>query len=259
MNAPLRTFDAELLRVEVHPDRDAAGRAMAAAVAASLRDLSARTPAAAIGVAFASAPSQDAFLEALVAQSGVPWERVTAFHLDEYLGLSPEHPSSFAGYLRRHLAERVPLGAFEPIRGDAPDAHAEALRYAGLLAATPLRIACLGIGENGHLAFNDPHAADPDDPEPVKTVSLDLASRRQQLHDGTFPRLEDVPERALTLTLPTLLGAGELHVVVPGARKAAAVRRTLLDPVGGACPATVLRRHRRARLYLDEAAAAEID
>ncbi len=261
---PPRRFTVERLRVEVHRDADAAGAAMASAVADAMRADAAGDPAAdaELPMVFASAPSQDAFLAALTALPALPWPRVRAFHLDEYVGLPPEHPAAFSRYLRERLVARVPLGAFEPLRGDAAalgrTPEEEARRYAAALAAHPLRIACLGIGENGHLAFNDPPVADPHDPEPVKRVRLDEASRHQQVHDGCFPALDAVPREALTLTLPTILAARRLFVVVPGSRKAEAVRGALRGPVGMHCPATVLRGHPDATLYLDEASAARL-
>lgn len=262
---PPRRFAVERLRVEVHRHADAAGAAMARAVADAMRTDPAGEPEARaeLPMVFASAPSQDAFLAVLTVLPALPWPRVRAFHLDEYVGLDPEHPAAFSRYLRERLGARVPLGAFDPLRGDAAalgrTLEDEARRYAAALASHPLRIACLGIGENGHLAFNDPAVADPHDPEPVKRVRLDEASRHQQVHDGCFASLDEVPREALTLTLPTILAAHRLFVVVPGTRKAEAVRAALRDPVGMHCPATVLRAHPDATLYLDEASAVLLD
>jgi len=255
-SAPLRSLQAGLLAVEVHPDRAALGQAAARSVAAALREIL-RTQAGA-RVIFACAPSQDEFLAALTSpplSDQVDWARVTAFHMDDYVGLAGDHPQSFRRYLRTHLLERVPVGRFHPLQAESPDPTAECARYAALLAAAPIDLICLGIGENGHLAFNDPPVADFDDPALVKVVELDEACRRQQVNDGCFPTYEAVPRHALTLTLPVFRAARRLSVQVPGPRKAAAVRATVHDPMSTACPATLLRAHPQAILFLDQASA----
>lgn len=257
---PPRLLRADRLAVEIHPDRAALGRAAGQAVAAHLRALLAKQGGA--RVIFACAPSQDEFLAALIAASrsaelGFDWSRVTAFHMDDYVGFAADHPQSFRRYLRAHLLDHVAVGAFHPLPAERPPAVACAA-YAALLAAAPIDLICLGIGENGHLAFNDPPVADFDDPALVKGVALDEACRRQQVNDGCFPTLPDVPTHALTLTLPVFRDARRLSVHVPGPRKAAAVRATLRDPRSTACPATLLRDHPDATLYVDEAAAAEL-
>ena len=240
-----RRFDS--LEVHQHPDRASLGLAAARRVAATI---------AACGearVVFACAPSQDEFLAALLAQP-VDWAKVTVFHMDEYAGLPASHPASFRSYLRGHLLAHIVPRAVHLIRAEA-DAAGEAARYAALLAERRLDLVCLGIGENGHLAFNDPPVADFVDPALVKLVALDDACRRQQVHDGCFPALDAVPTHALTLTIPSLLGAREISCVVPGGRKAKAVRAALLGPIAPSCPASILRTHPRAVLHLDEAAA----
>lgn len=251
-----RRWNVDALEVQVHASAQAAGQAMAMAVAGHLREL---TSVAEINVAFASAPSQDAFLDALVAEPAVPWGRVNAFHVDEYIGLPDGHPSALGAYLRERLAERVPLLGFYPLLHPFETPAEAAERYTNLLAEHPLAVACIGIGENGHLAFNDPFVAELDDPLAVKRAPLDLTSRRQQVFDGAFPRVEDVPTEALTLTLPSILGAAALHVIVPGPRKASAVHAALAGDVDMACPASALRTHPNAVLYLDEAAASQLD
>ena len=257
---PPRLLRADRLAVEIHPDRAALGRAAGQAVAAHLRALLAKQGGA--RVIFACAPSQDEFLAALIAASrsaelGFDWSRVTAFHMDDYVGFAADHPQSFRRYLRAHLLDHVAVGAFHPLPAERPPTEACAA-YAALLAAAPIDLICLGIGENGHLAFNDPPVADFDDPARVKVVALDEACRRQQVNDGCFPTMTDVPTHALTLTLPVFREARRLSVHVPGPRKAAAVRATLRDPRSTACPATLLRDHPDATLYVDAAAAAEL-
>jgi len=214
-----------------------------------------------VRVVFACAPSQDEFLAALVefAAGVVDWSRVDAFHMDEYIGLGARHPANFRTYLRRHLLDRVPLGSFSEIRGESPDPAAEAARYAALLAAAPIDLICLGIGENGHIAFNDPPVADFADPARVKVVQLDHACRQQQLNDGCFPTLDAVPKQALTLTIPVFLEAKHLSVVVPGMRKAQAVAAACNGPISNRCPASILRTHPSVRLFLDEFSALQLN
>ncbi|MEM1127177.1 MAG: 6-phosphogluconolactonase [Bacteroidota bacterium] len=246
---PTHRFDA--LTAQVFPDRVAMGRAAAEDVARHLRAcLRVQDEAR---VVFAAAPSQDDFLAALV-EHDLAWDRVVAFQMDEYLGLPNGHEATFAAYLQRHVIRLVPLKTLHALRLTAGDPEAECTRYAALLNAAPLDVVCLGIGENGHLAFNDPPVADFEDPASVKVVTLDLACRQQQVHDGCFPSLADVPTQALTLTIPALLRGARLSVVVPGAQKAQAVHDTLVQPISTACPASILRRQASAYLYVDEAA-----
>ncbi|MFZ5497318.1 MAG: 6-phosphogluconolactonase [Verrucomicrobiota bacterium] len=240
------------LVVQIHPDRAAMGRAAAWDAVEAIQAALVQRDAA--RVVLACAPSQDEMLAAL-ADAAVDWARVTVFHMDEYAGLEAAHPASFRRYLQERFLSRVRPAAFQGIAGEAADAAAECRRYAALLAAAPLDLVCLGIGENGHLAFNDPPVADFADPAAVKLVRLDEDCRRQQVNDGCFRTLAEVPRRALTLTIPVLLGARRLVATVPGARKASAVRAALHGPVAPACPASILRTHPAATLHLDPAAA----
>ena len=241
--------------LRAYPNRVAMGRAAAADVAAELRQRLAAQPV--VRMVFAAAPSQQDMLDALAAEPGVDWGRVTAFHMDEYLDLPPEAPQRFGGWLRRAFFDRAPLGQIhllEPERGAEACIH----DYAALLAAAPLDIVCLGIGVNGHLAFNDPPVADLADPLPVKIVALDPVCRQQQVDDGAFATVGDVPAHAVTLTIPRLLDADRLFCVVPGLAKRETVRRTLTDLIGPACPATALRTHPRCILYLDRESASGV-
>lgn len=246
----------DLLNVFLHPDRATMGRVAAAQAHAHVRACVAATGRA--RVILSSAPSQDDFYAALadlaVAEPAV-WAATETFHMDEYVGLAPDQPQSFSFYLAQHFFHRVRVAAFHPIRGDAAEAEAEAARYAGLLAAGPIDLIGMGIGENGHIAFNDPPVADFDDPRAVKIVEMDSICRQQQVNDGCFPTLDAVPRRAITITLPVFARAGMLSCHVPTTRKAAAVRATLTGPVATSCPATLMRRHPRAALHLDPAAA----
>jgi glucosamine-6-phosphate deaminase len=260
MNPPAPLHRARLgrLATEVHADRAALGRAAAFACAAYLRRVIAARGAA--RVIFACAPSQDEFLAALTdpALTGGPvdWPRVTAFHMDDYVGLAASAPESFRACLRTHLLDRVPVGCFHGLPAEAADSASACAHYAALLAAAPIDLICLGIGENGHLAFNDPTVANFDDEHLVKIVALDATCRQQQVNDGCFPTLAAVPHHALTLTLPVFRRARRLSVHVPGQRKARAVRATLHDAITTTCPATLLRLHPAATLYLDPASAA---
>jgi glucosamine-6-phosphate deaminase len=207
---------------------------------------------------FAAAPSQDEFLAGLVADKGIDWARVTAFHMDEYLGLPADHPASFRRYLQEHLFGLVGLSPDRQrlIPGERSERPLRTcLAYEDLLMAAWPDIVCAGIGENGHLAFNDPPVADFLDPVLVKVVKLDAPCRTQQVNDGCFERIADVPTHAYTLTIPALVSAPFVSVVVPGARKANAVLTTLKGPISESCPASVLRRHPGAKLYLDREAA----
>jgi glucosamine-6-phosphate deaminase len=202
-------------------------------------------------VILASAASQVAFLEELTRAQGVDWSRVMLFHMDEYLGMTADHPASFRRFLRERVEEKVRPKTFCYIGGDAPEPLKECDRYTRLLRAQPIDLCCLGIGENGHLAFNDPPVADFRDPSFVKLVQLDEACRRQQVGEGAFPTLEAVPQYAYTLTLTALRGARRMIGVVPERRKAQAVKRALHGPVATDCPASVLQVQPQATLYLD--------
>jgi glucosamine-6-phosphate deaminase len=240
----------------VHADRDALGAAAARHLASALRDAARGRDR--LGMVFASAPSQVETLAALTAEPDLPWRHVTAFHLDEYLGLPADHSRSFAGFLREHVADRVPLAAAHYLDGEAEDPEGECARYGELLDAVGLDLGCVGVGENGHVAFNEPNDTDFADRRRVRIVELDDRSRRQQVNEGLFPALDAVPSRALTLTVPAILAARTIACVVPGASKAEAIRRMLTGEVSPACPASALRGHGAATLFLDEASAAGI-
>jgi glucosamine-6-phosphate deaminase len=205
---------------------------------------------------FAAAPSQSEMLTALTLIPDVDWSRVTTFHMDEYLGLASDAPQRFGLWLRRAIFDRLPFAAVHLLE-PGTDPEATAAEYADRLAASPIDIVCCGIGSNGHLAFNDP-PADLNDPYDVKVVTLDTACRQQQVDDGCFERFDDVPTRALTLTIPRLLAADRIFCCVPGAFKKTAVRRTLQDPISGLVPATALRTHSNWSLYLDQDSAADL-
>jgi glucosamine-6-phosphate deaminase len=240
------------LRTVVLPDR--ASMAQAAATHAADRLRAVLDEKARARVIFAAAASQAEMLDALARETGIDWSRVEAFHLDEYVGLPMGDPRSFGRWLEEHIWSRVGPGRVELIDGGNPDATAESRRYGALLDDGGIDLGLIGIGENGHLAFNDPHVADFDDPETVKPVEIDDTSRHQQVRDGAFAAFEDEPRLALTVTMSAILRARSLSVVVPGAQKAEAVSRTLDGPIETACPASALRRHLDAVLFVDEPA-----
>jgi glucosamine-6-phosphate deaminase len=251
LGAMSRSHERHEPRVRRLDDPASLGEAAADDIAAALvRRLDTRPG---VRMIFASAPSQEATLRALADRPGIDWARVTAFHMDEYLGLDPAAPQRFGTWLRATLFDRVPIGAVHLIEPGG-DPETTAREYAALLAAAPIDITCLGIGVNGHLAFNDP-PADLDDPASVRIVDLDEVSRRQQVDDGCFACLDDVPRRAITLTVPALLAADEVFCMVPGARKRPAVTAALYGPVGGLLPASALRTHPRCTIYVDRESA----
>ncbi|MFA5595763.1 MAG: glucosamine-6-phosphate deaminase [Trueperaceae bacterium] len=238
-----------LLTTEVHPDEAALGVAAAKHAAEVIRGAIEQRGDA--RVLLATGNSQLAFLTALRETAGIEWSRVELFHLDEYIGIDADHPASFRRYLHQHFVDHVSPRNFHEIAGNGGDPQAECDRYAELLRGGSTDLSCIGIGENGHLAFNDPPYAKFEDPELVKIVELDEVSRRQQVGEGHFPDMEAVPTHAITLTIPALLNATSVQVVVPEARKAAAVKAALLGPLTEECPASVLRNTPHARLFLD--------
>lgn len=251
----VRDLQVDRLHVRVYRDRATTGQSAARDVATEMRRLLASQDT--VRMIFASAPSQDSLLEALAGEAGIDWSRVEALHMDEYVGLGVEAPGSFAAYLNTRLFDVVRPGRVALMDG-AADPEAEARRYSAELTRGPIDLVCLGIGENGHIAFNDPDVADFADPKLVKIVALDERSRRQQVNDGCFARLADVPERAITLTVPALTSGGRLFCVVPGATKADAVRQMLTGAIEESCPASILRRHASCGLYLDAESAGKL-
>lgn len=200
----------------------------------------------------AAAPSQSEMLAALRTDPDIDWTRIIAFHMDEYIRLPTNAPQGFANWLKREFADHVPLARFVPIDpGDDPERACQ--EYAAQLAEAPIDVVLLGIGTNGHLAFNDP-PADLLDPLAVKVVVLDQMCREQQVLDGCFAGFDEVPRTAITLTIPTLLSGREVFCCVPGKHKSAAVKAALEAPISGACPATALRTHPRCHLYVDREA-----
>lgn len=225
------------------------GKAAAIAVASKIHELLSEKES--IRMVFAAAPSQNEFLESLLNIRNIPWNRVVAFHMDEYLGLPKEHPALFANFLKRQIFDKIPFKELHLIDGNN-DPETECLRYTGIIEKSPIDIVCMGIGENGHIAFNDPPVAAFNDPETVKKVALDAACRQQQVNDGCFANLEEVPRHALTLTVPALLNANFISCVVPGKNKQKALTQALSGPIETQCPASVLRLHGNCQLFTDK-------
>ena len=209
-----------------------------------------------INVIFAAAPSQNEVLAALGADGEIDWSRIHAYHMDEYIGLAADAPQGFGNFLCAHLFDHVPLASVNLIDVTAKDADAEALRYGQLLDQNLADVVVMGIGENGHIAFNDPPVADFCDAHTVKAVKLDEICRNQQVNDGCFASIDQVPTHALTVTVPALTRAPYLFCIVPAPAKAWAVRETLTGSIDEHCPASVLRTHDNAVLYLDRDSAA---
>ncbi len=244
------------LKVEAYESTEAMGRAAAESAAESLRALAAQNDT--VAVIFATGASQMATLQALTALPDLPWDKVVGFHMDEYLGISDDHPASFRRYLRERLTSKVEMRQFYGLNGTSGNPEETCKKYAGLLRQYNPQLCLLGIGENGHLAFNDPAEANFEDPLDIKIVSLDTECRRQQVNEGWFKSLAEVPGQAITLTIPTLIRVPRLIASVPGERKAQIVRRTLTEGISTRCPATIMRKHPNATVYLDPASAAEV-
>lgn len=243
--------------MEIHSDGRAAGIAAAQSAAKALRKLAETN--ASIDVIFATGASQMQTLDALTSIEGLPWDKVRGFHMDEYIGISSDHPASFRRYLRERLTGKVSMKDFYEIDGSAPDPKKTAEDYAAQLRAADPQLCLLGIGENGHLAFNDPGVADFSDPCDAKIVYLDAACRRQQVAEGWFATVDEVADAAITLTIPALLRVPKLIVSVPGHRKAAVIRRALSGPLSTDCPASILRNHPDTTIFLDLESAVELE
>lgn len=244
----IKEFNADKLDVRVYDSRKCMGKAAADDVAECMRKLLSHKQE--IYMIFAAAPSQNEFLDALSRAEGIDWGRVHALHMDEYVGLASDAPQGFGNFLRKAIFSKVPFASVEYIgTGRSPEDICR--RYSRILESAHMDIVCMGIGENGHIAFNDPHVADFEDPLLIKKVDLDEKCRLQQVHDGCFRAISEVPKYAVTLTIPALYGADNIFCIVPASTKADAVRDSVYGPVSEKCPASILRRHHNAILYTD--------
>lgn len=241
MNNPVKTLAADKMTVEVYDTRDHMGQAAAFYVAEKIKEIAGKKDE--VNIIFPCAVSQSDFFHYLFSMEDIPWQQVNGFVMDEYLGLPKGHPSQLSIFANREIFGKVPFRNGFIMDATNPDFEQERLRYSALLQKHPLDISCLGIGENGHLAYNDPHVADFNDPELVKLVEIDETSRQQAIHDGTFSTLEEVPSVALTVTIPVMIAAPVLSTVVPGPHKTESIYRTVHEEISTACPATILRNY----------------
>lgn len=242
--------------IRIFSDSSALATAAAAMGADLLRQALKRKATASIVVA--TGASQLAMLSALVKEASIDWSRVRIFHLDEYIGLPMTHPASFRNYLmKRLIAPLGSVGEFVPVNGDVSDIASEIERLNARIGKNTIDVCFAGIGENGHLAFNDP-PADFETESPFIVVDLDERCRRQQLGEGWFPTLDDVPRQALSMSIRQIMKSTHLIVSVPDARKAEAVRATVEEVVSAGVPATILRMHPRCTLFLDDRSAARL-
>lgn len=246
----MKEFKKDKLKVEIYDTRAEMGNAAARDIKAKIAQLLAEKGE--INMIFAAAPSQNEVLASLAEDKEIEWNRVNAYHMDEYIGLSAEAPQGFGNFLKEHIFGRAPFKSVHYIDCTAADPEKEAARYEKILRDNPPDIVVMGIGENGHIAFNDPPVADFKDTRGAKVVKLDEVCRNQQVHDGCFARLEEVPKYAITLTVPTLASAPWLFCIVPAKTKANAVKKCLTGEIGEHCPASILRLQENAVLYLDK-------
>ena len=244
------------LQVKIYNTRTEMGIAAAADVIERINQLLAKRSF--VNIIFAAAPSQNEFLAALT-ESTVAWNRVRAFHMDEYIGLDDKAPQCFGNFLYQHIFSKLPFSAFHYINGNGADGAEECKRYAALLKKYPVDIVCMGIGENGHLAFNDPPVADFKDEQQVKVVELEEACRQQQVNDKCFGEISEVPVTAITLTIPALMSAKYIYCMVPSPSKATAVYNTFNQDIIEQYPSTILRTHPKAVLYLDEQSSSKLN
>ena len=248
----IKHFKKDQLIVKVYENKNYMGKAAAKEVAEKLKELIYKKTE--VTMAFAAAPSQNEFLDELTKIEEIDWTKVVAFHLDEYIGLEENAPQKFVRYLKDHFFDKVKCRQVYFIDQVAENMEKKLKRYSELLHQYPLDIACIGIGENGHIAFNDPHVADFADPEDIKKVDLDEKCRMQQVNDGCFTTIDEVPTSAITLTIPTIMSADYIYCMVPTKNKSQAVYNCLKGTIQPRYPASILRSHQRATLYLDNEA-----
>lgn len=250
----MKSFKKDNLEVRVYENRTLMGEAAAHDIKAKIAELLSKK--AEINMIFAAAPSQNDVLKALVEDTSIEWGRINAYHMDEYIGLDKNAPQGFGNFLKAHIFGLVPFKSVHYIDITTTDPEGEAARYGELLKKNPTDIVVMGIGENGHIAFNDPPVANFNDPQAVKPVKLDEICRQQQVNDGCFASIDQVPTHAMTLTVPTLVAAPYLFCIVPAPTKAKAVYETINGTIDEHCPASILRLQNNAILYLDDKSSA---
>lgn len=256
-NKDVITFNKGMLGVKIFTNREKMGKEAAINVSSAIQKLLKEKDE--INMIFAAAPSQSDFMKELIADKAIRWEQINAFHMDEYIGLEKDAPQGFGNFLKRHLFDELPFKSVHLVNGQAKDPEAECQRYSELLIKHPVDIVCLGIGENGHIAFNDPPVADFNDPKLVKVVELDIPCRQQQVNENLFEKIELVPTHAITITIPALLRAHQMFCMVPASNKAKAVYDTLNGEINESCPASILRTKEGAILYLDRDSASLLE
>lgn len=241
------------MQINVHQDKEESGKAAAELGAQLLRETLSLGDATII---VATGSSQFDMLSALVAQPEIDWSRVTGFHLDEYLGIDDQHPASFRKYLKERFVDKVPMKKFHYVSGES-DPRAECDRLGEIISQSQVDVAFIGIGENGHLAFNDP-PADFETEEPYLVVDLDQACREQQMGEGWFPDLDSVPTRAISMSVKQILKSKHIVCTVPDERKSLAVQQAVEGDVSPSVPASILQSHPNTNLFLDQAAASRL-
>jgi len=251
-----KIFKKDFLQIKSYDSRDEMGKSSAAEAGEKIRTLLKQKDT--VNIIFAAAPSQNEFLAYLTKEKDIDWSRVNGFHMDEYIGLSKDAPQGFGNFLKAGIFDLLPFRSVHYLNGQSTSPEDECARYGKLLADYPVDIVCMGIGENAHIAFNDPAVADFNDSVKVKVVSLDDICRQQQVNDGCFSSFCEVPEKALSLTVPALISASYLFCMVPGKTKASAVYNTLYQPVVENYPATILRKHKNAILYIEKDSACKL-
>lgn len=253
----MKNIQVNKATVKIYPSREDMGAAAARDAARTIRAL--LEDHEEINIIFAAAPSQNEFLRTLSEDKSIDFSRINALHMDEYIGLPPDAPQAFGNYLNRAIFSKVQFKSVNYMNGSNPDRQAECRRYAELYEKYPPHIVFMGVGENGHIAFNDPHVADFDDPKIVKIVELDPVCRSQQVNDGCFQSLSEVPTHAFTLTIPALLSAGYIFCIVPSMTKAAAVRNAVQGEITEECPASILQTKENSVIYLDPESASLLE
>ena len=252
----LKELKKDKLKIMMFETRDEMGNKAGSDAAQCIKKLLSEKEE--VNMIFAAAPSQNETLAALIKAEGIDWGRVNAFHMDEYVGLSPDAPQGFGNFLKNAIFSKLPFKSVNYIYTEGETAEETCARYTKLIKENPIDIVCLGIGENGHIAFNDPWVADFNDKEVIKRVELDEVCRQQQVNDGCFAKLDDVPKYALTLTVPTLFNADYLFCTVPAATKADAVYKTVNNEINEDLPATIMRKHDNAIMYCDKNSGAKL-
>ena len=250
----MKQIISDKLKINIYDNRNEMGLGACCDIALCINELLKTKPE--VNIIFAAAPSQNEVLASLVQDATIDWSKINAYHMDEYVGLPVGAPQAFSNFLKVAIFDKVPFKSVNLINPTATDPEAESMRYAKLLCDNPADIVVMGIGENGHIAFNDPHVADFNDKSLVKVVDLDDVCRMQQVHDGCFEKLDDVPKFALTLTVPALTRPQYRFCVVPASTKAQAVKNTVTGEIGEWCPATVMRITSGSVMYCDKDSAA---